>query len=632
VSRFKRLSPVVGVRLLSRRMPLELKLPLLMSAVLVCVLAVVVVVTYTALRNDVLDAAHQRLERATRQLAQSSATTMASQQPRYVRVASDSLIRRALRGEAVADSAVRDVLARAALPNDSGMPVELWTADGRRLAFHGRDVRSVPIAASGRSELPTRIASTFDTSRVTAPDSIRVGPIYEENGRIHLWFVQPVRDQGQTLGYITHQRRIAAGVNAQRALQELSGDSVSLYYRNADASYWATLSGKLMFPLEHIDSVNAKTRDGEQLLVHEARIGATPIMVAMHVPRAVLLRRPRRLMQMVLILSIGLLFAGAMASWFIGRSVARPIGDLTRAVGSLATGDYEVRVPERGDAEVRRLGQTFNHMAAEIGASRTALEHQKQHAETASSAKSEFLTTMSHELRTPLNAIGGYVELMEMGLRGPLTDMQRRDLERIKASQEHLLGLISGVLDLARVEAGTVSYETVHVAVDPFLSGIDGLIAPQSASKHVNLDYLGCAPQLAVVADREKLRQILLNLLSNAIRHTPAGGRVTLSAEERGSRVAIVVEDTGPGIPEDKREMIFEPFVQLDRSLTKNREGLGLGLAISRDLARGMSGDLAVESNNAAGGARFALTLRRGVAGAATTMTISGETSTQYAR
>ena len=621
----KRMSPAIGIRMMFRRMPLELKLPLAMSAVLAFVLAIVIAATYATMRGNLIQATGEKLTRATRQLAQVSSSTIAAQSARYVRVGSDSLVRRALRGQPVSADTLRTILSRAAVATDSGMPVELWTADGRRLAFYGNDLRSVPLAAEGRPELPTRIAATFDTSsHITEPDSLRVGPLYEENGRSHLWFVQPIRENQQTIGYVTHQRRISAGVNTTRILQELSGDSVSLYYRNADGSYWTTMSGGLMLPLERIDTATANAKSGEELLFHEERLGSTPLLIGMHVPTATVLRRPRRAMQNLLALSVGLLLAGGLLAWVAGRRVVRPLVDLTDAAGSLAAGNYSVRVPERGDVEVRRLAQTFNHMAEEIGASRAALEQQKVTAETASSAKSEFLTTMSHELRTPLNAIGGYVELMEMGLRGPLTELQRRDLERIKTSQLHLLGLISGVLDLARVEAGKVTYETAHIAVDPFLAGIDALIAPQASSKTVELAYSPCARDLAVLADREKLRQILLNLLSNAIRFTPAGGRVMLSAEDHGGRVAIVVEDTGPGIPDDKREAIFEPFVQLDRSLTQSREGLGLGLAISRDLARGMLGDLVTESNPKSG-ARFVLSLRRGTIDAVTTMSVSGE-------
>ena len=586
-------------------MPLQLKLALLMSAVLAIVLTIVFVVTFATLRRSVLEAAQERLERATKQIAQVSATAVYALRPRYLAVGNDSVVRRALRRENVSVAAVRAVLARAALPTDSGLPVELWTADGRRLAFSGNDVRSVPLVAGGRPELPRHISTTFDTtSRLIDPDSLHVGPIYAEGDKVHLWFVQAIRDRGQTIGYITHQRRISAGANTQRILQELSGDSVSLYYRNVDGSFYTTMTGAPMSPIERIDSAIARGPNGEDLLFHEERIGKSPVMVGMHVPASGVLLRPRRTIRTVLILSIALTLAGALASWLIGRRVARPLADLTRAVGSLAGGDYNVRVPEQGGIEVRRLAKTFNHMAAEIGSSRAALEQQKREAEAASNAKSEFLTTMSHELRTPLNAIGGYVELIEMGLRGPLSDLQRRDLERIKTSQQHLLGLISGVLDLARVEAGKVNYEITSLAVHPFLAGLDALIAPQATVKALTLDYVECAPDLAVVADREKLRQILLNLLSNAIRHTPAGGKVTFSAEARGQRVAIVVEDTGPGIPPDKRDAIFEPFVQLDRSLTQTREGLGLGLAISRDLARGMYGELTIEPYTGPG-ARF---------------------------
>jgi HAMP domain-containing protein len=210
--------------------------------------------------------------------------------------------------------------------------------------------------------------------------------MYEEHARIHFWFVQPVRDRDQTIGYVTHQRRIAAGANTQRVLQELSGgDSVTLYYRNIDGSYWTSMSGQPMAPLERIDTARARGPKGADVLYREERIGATPLMVGMYLPTTAVLVRPRATMRTVLLLSLVLLLGGAITSWLIGRSVARPLGELTRAAGMLATGDYAVRVPERGEVEVRRLAQTFNHMAAEIGASREALEHQKIQAESPSS-------------------------------------------------------------------------------------------------------------------------------------------------------------------------------------------------------------------------------------------------------
>jgi PAS domain S-box-containing protein len=253
------------------------------------------------------------------------------------------------------------------------------------------------------------------------------------------------------------------------------------------------------------------------------------------------------------------------------------------------------------------------------------LREARESARAASRAKSDFLATMSHELRTPLNAIGGYVELMEMELRGPITETQRRDLARIRASQQHLLGLISGVLDLSRIESGKVAYDLVDLAIDPLLRGLDALVAPQAAAKELVLEYPGAPSELTVIADHEKLRQVLLNLLSNAIRYTPPGGHVVMTAAAQDAdTVAITVSDNGPGIRVDRQSEIFEPFVQLDRSLTQTREGVGLGLAISRDLAHGMNGELTVESSLGAG-ASFTLVLPRGTSERAASFPHTGE-------
>jgi len=608
---------------MTRRMPLELKLPLLMSAIIAGVLAVALIATYTTLRRTALDRARDRADRATRQIATVAASGMVTQHARYLAVANDSSIRRALRGERIN---AQPALARLSFPTDSGMPVELWSADGRRVAFVGNDVRAAMNVQAGRPELPDRISRTLDTAVGQRADSLRIGPLYGDGERIHFWLVMPVRDRGRLLGFITHQRRIAQSAQTVQTLRELAGDSVSLYYRNVDGSFWATAGGVAMSAYVNEDSAKgtALTTEGDRILLHEERIGSSPLMIGMSIPERAVVVRAIRPIRPIVLLSVVLLFGGVLAAWGIGRRLVRPLGNITRAAEMLATGDYAARVPEEGDSEVRRLAQRFNRMAAEIDTSRRALEKQTLEAKAANNAKSEFLTTMSHELRTPLNAIGGYVDLLDMELRGPLTVAQKRDLERVKASQQHLLGLISGVLDLARVEAGKVTYDMVSVAVHPFLAGIDALLEPQSSTKAVTLDYLPCPPDLAVVADREKLRQILLNLLSNAIRHTPAGGRVTMSAEPLGGRVQIAVEDTGRGIPEDRREDIFEPFVQLDRSLAQPREGLGLGLAISRDLARGMSGELIVDRHSGTG-ARFLLTLNKGSADGAGAMALSGE-------
>ena len=247
----------------------------------------------------------------------------------------------------------------------------------------------------------------------------------------------------------------------------------------------------------------------------------------------------------------------------------------------------------------------------ELNESNTALRQAQHLAEAASRAKSEFLATMSHELRTPLNAIAGYSELIGMGVYGPVTPGQREALERIDRSQRHLLGLISDILNLSRIEAGRVQYDMADVAVGPALSDLRVMIEPQLASKALRFEVSHTLEDCRVRADREKLQQVLLNLLSNAVKFTEPGDTVRIDAghcADGSRRHFIRVADTGKGIPADKLEAIFEPFMQVDASHSRVGQGIGLGLAISRDLARGMGGDLRAESTIGEGSA-FILTL-----------------------
>ena len=247
-------------------------------------------------------------------------------------------------------------------------------------------------------------------------------------------------------------------------------------------------------------------------------------------------------------------------------------------------------------------------------------EAARRAAEEANQAKTAFLSAMSHELRTPLNAIGGYAELLALGVRGPVTDAQRADLERLLRANQHMGGLVTAVLDFARIEAGQVEFHLETVRLGPVLRDVEALVGPQLAAKGLAYDHDGCGPETpeqphVVQADPEKLRQILLNLLTNAVKFTEAPGRVTLvCADDAAAGVAagmirIRVTDTGRGIPADQLERVFDPFVQVDRHRTHvSQQGVGLGLAISRDLARGMGGDLTLESAPGEG-STFTLTL-----------------------
>ncbi|CAN5845261.1 hypothetical protein BH11GEM1_BH11GEM1_15810 [soil metagenome] len=238
------------------------------------------------------------------------------------------------------------------------------------------------------------------------------------------------------------------------------------------------------------------------------------------------------------------------------------------------------------------------------------LERLTREATEANRAKSDFLAAMSHELRTPLNAIGGYAQLIELGVRGPVTEEQRIDLLKIQRSKNHLEGLVSDVLNFAKAGAGRLEYRAERVVIRRTLEAVREMIAPQAGEKSLRVDFPDVSPELCAVADEDRTRQILLNLLANSLKFTGAGGLITLDARGDAKEVIIAVRDTGIGIPAAKLEQIFEPFVQAERALRPSDQGVGLGLAISRQLARAMGGDLRVESTLGEG-STFTLTLPR---------------------
>jgi signal transduction histidine kinase len=261
------------------------------------------------------------------------------------------------------------------------------------------------------------------------------------------------------------------------------------------------------------------------------------------------------------------------------------------------------KTAEDASTELRGANARLEEQAEE-------LERQRALADDANKAKSAFLAVMSHELRTPLNAIGGYAQLLELGLHGPITDAQREALDRIVRSQRLLLRLINDVLNLARIEAGRVDYQFDDLVLADVVRSVMPMIEPQLDAKNISRG-IEIAPELMVRADREKVEQIVLNLLTNAVKFTPAGGRVTMSAVSRRQDpdwVHLRVQDTGVGITPEMQAKIFEPFVQVSARSVRRAEGTGLGLTISRDLARGMGGDLTVESTPGVG-STFTLSL-----------------------
>ena len=263
--------------------------------------------------------------------------------------------------------------------------------------------------------------------------------------------------------------------------------------------------------------------------------------------------------------------------------VYQPLSDEDGAVTGVAViaTDVTELVLESNSAEQRRISAEVARVVAE----------------QASEAKSKMLATLSHEMRTPLNAIAGYTQLLGAGVRGPVTPAQMEDLKRIRQSQLHLTSVVNSVLRQARLGSSEISSEIDNVPVPEVCAAVEALVIPQMREKGLTFSFTSNAPDLFARAEVVKIRQIVLNLLGNAIKFTGEGGHVSLTCDagERAGTVAVRVADTGMGIAADHLERIFEPFVQIGGRVSTD-EGVGLGLWISRDLARGMGGDLTVAS------------------------------------
>ena len=262
----------------------------------------------------------------------------------------------------------------------------------------------------------------------------------------------------------------------------------------------------------------------------------------------------------------------------------------------------EVTEQRQADEEHRRLTEVVQRELEERVRAESALLEAEQRAHRAAVEanvqKSRFLANMSHELRTPLNAIAGHVELVSLGIHGPVTPEQVAALERVRRAERHLLSLIDDLLSFARIEAGRVEYRFDVIDLRETMSEAASMVESQMRSRGLVFEVELPPAGTLVHADPDKLRQILLNLLSNASKFTPRQGRVMLDSvpgRDVGARLARVV-DTGIGIAPAKLEEIFDPFVQVSFGLARHHEGTGLGLAISRELARGMGGDVLVAS------------------------------------
>jgi len=277
-----------------------------------------------------------------------------------------------------------------------------------------------------------------------------------------------------------------------------------------------------------------------------------------------------------------LLFSGLIAS------MRRPLEELVEASGRLAGGDLDARVKVGGLSETAALGKAFNEMAIE-------LQRRAGERDELETMKDEFVLTASHELRSPLTSVQGFAELLMLE-RDKLAPKQAETVEIILDNTRHLVRLLNDLLDLARSDAGRLTIKRTPTETRPLVEDAARTMRSQTESKEQSL-RVAIEPDLPPIdVDRDRIRQVLVNLLTNAHEYCPQGAEISLKAERVGAEVQLVVSDDGPGMATDQLEHIFERFTRGDAGLTQHVGGTGLGLAISKSLVELHDGTIEVSS------------------------------------
>ena len=281
-----------------------------------------------------------------------------------------------------------------------------------------------------------------------------------------------------------------------------------------------------------------------------------------------------------------------VAIW-MAQFITRRITNMIHGLGRFQEGDLSHRLEVKSDDEMGQLARSFNSMADEVQVSFKRSEEARARAEEANKLKSDFLANMSHELRTPLNGILGYSELLQLDLADP---EQQEFAATIHSSGQHLLDIVNDLLDLAKIEAGRIELKWQSQDVVSLATEIANTHRAHAQAKGLTLELtVEEGIPRCIDMDVQRVRQILNNLLNNAIKFTD-NGRIGVNVRQEGKRLAFAVSDTGRGIPPEAHEHIFEKFRQLDQFVTREQGGTGLGLALARELAHMLSGDLVVES------------------------------------
>ena len=435
----------------------------------------------------------------------------------------------------------------------------------RRRAFDQSDLE-LATELGRRAALALDNARLFDAERRARTDAARAAELTRRLQEITASFARTIDLRGVA------ETTLSQGIDA------LSAEAGVVYLMNAAHDALELVAGRGMdsalraefahLPLNTPMPVTDAVREGEILYLNDRA--------------SVLARYPDALAANQRV---------AADSW-----VALPLQHDGRVLGAIALGfrgDRDFSVTERAllDALARHCAQAMER-ARLLDAEREA----RDEAERANQAKSELLAKVSHETRQPVHATIGWIDMLELGIHGAVTDSQREALRRIKQNQLRLLSVLNDLLDIARIEAGQVELMLRDVAIASLVDAVEGAVAPQMRDKSIRFRFAHPDPSVRVRADADQLVGILTNLLGNAAKFTPAEGSVEVACEVREQVVLLHVRDSGIGIDPTMIDRVFEPFFQVESGFTRTTEGTGLGLTISREAARAMGGDIELTS------------------------------------
>jgi signal transduction histidine kinase len=586
-----------------RGLSIELKLPIAFCLLVVFLVSVYVIASYREVQLTAREAANERVTLVSADLADligMFGNTRVSQINRQL--ATPGVVS-ALTGGPT--DAAAPVLRSVRLPGDTTLTIMLVDAGRRPLLQDGDSLSPGARAALGRA---LRDAGELERPFVQFQ-------FFVENGRPLFWSIYRVPDTGPKLGHLAYLRALGRPITLD-ALKRLIGSQNHVLLANANdpVGPWFRLDGSSVQPAAEFQSdggTQEYTRADTTFIARATLIPNSPWMLIVETPEAATHTRALQFLERTGALGFLLVLLGTTLAWLVSRRFTRPMRELSRSANAIAEGRYDQPVDTRRTDELGAVAQAFNHMSAAVQQAVSDAEHSRAEAELANRVKSEFLATMSHEIRTPINAMLGYAELLELGISGPVTPEQRAQLARIRLSGQHLSGLINDLLDFARLETGRLTIRSEVSAAEPVIQTALTVIEPPASAKGIDL-HVEADAEVSFSGDPKRVEQILVNLLDNAVKFTPDKGSVTLrvhTVERSGSaRTRFVVEDTGVGISPEQIETMFEAFVQGESGLTRSHGGSGLGLTISRRLARLMGGEITVESEPGKG-ARFVLEL-----------------------